>query len=75
MAFDVKEMVEDIVEKIKKDPKLLSEFKDDPAKVLSTLTGLSIPEEQLQAVITAVKAKITTDDVADKLGALGKFLK
>ena len=69
MAF-IKDKIEDIVEKIKKDPKLLQKFKDEPIKTVEGLIGIDLPDDQIEKIVDAVKAKINLDKVGDLLGGL-----
>ena len=71
MAFDIKEKIEDIVEKIQKNPALLKKFNAEPVKVVDELVGIDLPDELIVKVVNGVKAKITMDKVGDALGALG----
>ena len=71
MAFDIKEKIEEIVEKIKKNPALLKKFNTEPVKVVEELVGFDLPDELIEKVGDGVKAKITMDTVRDALGALG----
>lgn len=66
----IKDKIEDVVEKIKKDPKLLQKFKDDPIKTVEGLIGIDLPDEQIEKIVDAVKAKISLDKVGDLLGGL-----
>ena len=52
----IKDKIEDIVEKIKKDPKLLQKFKDDPIKTVEGLIGIDLPDDQIMKIVDAVKA-------------------
>lgn len=71
MAFDIKEKIEDIVEKIQKNPALLKKFNSEPVKVVEELVGIDLPDELIEKVVDGVKAKIAMDKVSDALGALG----
>jgi len=71
MAFDIKETVNDLVGKIQNDPKLLQQFKTEPVKVIETLIGIDLPDDQIEKVVELVKAKIDLDKVGDLLGGLG----
>lgn len=71
MAIDIKEKVEDLVEKIQKNPALLKKFNAEPVKVVEELIGIDLPDDLVEKVIDGVKAKITMDKVGDALGALG----
>jgi hypothetical protein len=75
MSFDLKKKAEEVVDKLKKDPKLLKEFEKDPVKALEKLSGIDLPDEQLKPVIAAVKAKLATGEAAELLGKLGKAFK
>ena len=66
----IKDKIEDIVEKIKKDPKLLEKFKKDPIKTVEGLIGIDLPDDQIMKIVEAVKAKISIDKVGDLLGGL-----
>lgn len=70
--MDLKKMAEELVDKIKSNPKLLSRFKEEPVKVIEELTGLDLPDDQLKQVADLVKAKIDLDKVGDFLGGLFK---
>ena len=71
MAVDIREKIEDIVEKIQKNPALLKKFKTDPVKVVEELIGIDLPDELIEKVIDGVKAKVTMDQVGDALEMLG----
>ena len=71
MAIDIKEKIEDLVEKIQKNPAMLKKFKTDPVKVVEELVGIDLPDEMIEKVVDGIKAKITADKVGDALGALG----
>lgn len=66
----IKDKIEDIVEKIKKDPKLLQKFKDEPIKTVEGLIGIDLSDDQIEKIVDAVKAKINLDKVGDLLGGL-----
>ena len=71
MAFDIKAKINEIVEKIQKNPALLKKFQSDPVKVVEELVGIDLPDELIEKVVEGVKAKITMDKVGDALGAIG----
>lgn len=68
--MDIKAKVDEIVNKVKKDPALLKKFTSDPAGAIKELTGLDIPKEQLDSVVSAVKAKLGADALGGALGGL-----
>ena len=59
--LDIKAKIEETVNKLKNDPKLMEEFKKDPVKAVESVIGIDLPDEQINAVITAVKGKIGLD--------------
>lgn len=70
--MDIKKKVEELVEKVQKNPKLLKEFKEDPVKVVEELTGLDLPDDDIKKLAELVKAKLDLDKVGDLLGGLFK---
>lgn len=71
MAFDIKAKVEEIVEKLKSDDELMALFKKDPVAALEKITGIDLPNDKIDAVVDAVKAKIGLDNIGDALKGLG----
>ena len=69
--MDIKAKIQEIVDKIKADPQLLSKFEKDPITVVEQLLGVDLPNDQLQGVVDAVKAKINVDKLGGMLGGLG----
>ena len=74
MNFVVKAKIEELVEKIQKDPALLKRFQTDPIKTVESLLGVDLPDEKLQPLVTGIKAKLTAGDIGDVLGGLKKLL-
>ena len=68
--MDIKKKIEELVEKIQKNPALLKKFNTEPVKVVEELVGIDLPDELIEKVVDGVKAKITMDKVGDALGAL-----
>lgn len=67
----LKDKVEEIVEKIKSDKNIAAKFQKDPISLVEELLGVDLPNEQLEQVVKAVKAKVDLDKVGDLLGGLG----
>lgn len=53
--MDLKEKVTEVVEKIKKDPGLLSEFQKDPVKTVEKVVGMDLPDELIEKIIDGIK--------------------
>lgn len=66
----IKEQVESVVKKIQSDDKLLEQFKKEPVKTVENLTGIDLPDDQIQKVVDGIKAKLTINDIGDALGGL-----
>ncbi len=73
--MDIKAKVEEIVKKIMADKDILAKFQKDPVSVVEELVGIDLPNDQLEPVVDAVKAKITADKIGDVLGGLGGLFK
>lgn len=70
---ELKEKVEEIVEKIKNDKDIATKFQQDPTSVVEELLGIDLPNDQINALVDAIKAKIDLDKVGSVLGGLGKL--
>ena len=71
--MDIMAKINEIVDKIKKDPDLLKKFKTEPVKVIESLIGVDLPDDQITALVEGVKTKIDLDnlgDIGDLLGGL-----
>jgi hypothetical protein len=72
--MDIKELIKDkvdgIVDKIKSDKTLMARFKSEPVKVVEELVGIDLPDDQIEKLVEAVKAKINLDKVGGLLGGL-----
>ena len=69
---NIKEKIEEIVEKVKNDKDFAEKFKEDPIKALEGVIGIDLPDEKINDIIDAVKAKIKLDDskIIDKIKGL-----
>lgn len=67
---DIKEKVEEVVEKIKNDDKLLEQFKKEPIKTVEELAGVDLPDDKLEKVVELVKQRVDAGK-----GGLGEKLK
>ena len=72
--MDIKELIKDkldeIVNKIKSDKTLMTRFQSEPVKVVEELVGMDLPDDQIEKLADAVKAKIDLDKVGSLLGGL-----
>ena len=66
--MDIKGKIEEITDKVKNDKNFASNFKNDPIKAVEGVMGIDLPDDKIKSVVEAVKAKISVDDVKDKIG-------
>lgn len=71
MGFDIKAKVEEIIKKIQGDPDMMNNFQKDPTKTVEGLVGVDLPDDQINPVVDAVKAKLTVDNLGGIAGKLG----
>ena len=69
---NIKEKIEEIVNKVKNDKDFASKFKAEPIKAIEDIIGVDLPDDKINEIITAVKAKISLDDnkIVDKIKGL-----
>ena len=73
--MDFKKKVEELVEKIQKNPKILEDFQKNPIKVIEDIVGIDLPDDDVKKLAELVKAKIDMDKVGNLLGGLGGLFK
>ncbi|MBE6541612.1 MAG: hypothetical protein E7672_04115 [Ruminococcaceae bacterium] len=69
----IKEKIEEIVEKLMNDDALKARFKKEPIKVVEELIGIDLPDDKIEKIVDGVKAKISIDKLDDALSALKKL--
>lgn len=74
--MDIKEKIEEIVKKIKNDKNFEKEFKQNPIKSVENILGVDLPDDKINAIVDGIKAKISVDDMKNKIGGIfGKIKK
>ena len=71
--MDIKAKIEEIVKKLLSDKKLMEKFDRTPASVIEELVGIDLPDDQVNQLVTGIKAKLKLDQVGDVLGGIGKL--
>ncbi|MFD0958001.1 hypothetical protein [Paenibacillus chungangensis] len=71
--MDMKAKIEEVVTKIKEDKEFSSKFMNDPVSAIESVIGIDLPNDQINALIDGVKAKITADKAGDMLGSIKKL--
>ena len=73
---NISDNIKNIVNKIKNDKNFEKEFKNNPVKAVGGILGVDLPDDKIMQIVDAIKAKISADDVKDKIGDIfGKFKK
>jgi hypothetical protein len=70
--MDIKAKIDEIVKKVKSDEKFGAKFKENPVKAVEGLLGVDLPDEQIESVVSGVKAKLKLDKVGEDGGLLDK---
>lgn len=71
--MDIKEKIEEIVNKVKSDKDFASKFASDPVKAIESVLGVDLPNDQIKALIDGVKAKVSIDQAGSLLGSMKKL--
>ena len=66
----LKDKLDEIVDKVKNDKNIAAKFQKDPIATVESLVGMDLPDDQIKALVDAVKAKVNLDKVGDALGSL-----
>ena len=69
--MDIKAKANELIEKIKNDPALLGQFRENPVKIVEALIGMDLPDDQIRQLAELVKAKIDLDKAGSLLKGLG----
>lgn len=73
--MDIQKIINDVLAKLQGDDNLIAKFKAEPTKTLESLIGIDLPDEQIDAVVKGVLAKINVDEVASKAGGIIGWVK
>ena len=71
--MDIKATVEKAVKKLMDNPALLKKFEKEPVKVIEELVGVDLPDDLVNQLVDAIKAKIAAEKMGDALQGLGKL--
>ncbi len=71
--MNIKEKIEEIVEKIKSDKGFAAKFTSDPVKAIESILGVDLPDDQINSIIDGVKAKVNLDKASGLLGKVKKL--
>lgn len=62
---EIKDKIEEVVEKLKADPSLMTQFKTEPVKALEKIFEVDLPDDIINKVIDGVKARLAGEAVKD----------
>ena len=71
--MDIKAKAEEIISKIKSDGNIKDNFEKDPVKTVEGILGVDLPDDIINNIVEAVKAKLSADSIggiASKIGGL-----
>ncbi|MDD2363675.1 MAG: hypothetical protein PHZ16_02575 [Eubacteriales bacterium] len=63
--MDIKAKIDEIVKKVKSDDAFAEKFKKDPVKAVEGVLGVDLPDEQINSLVSGVKAKLKLDGKGD----------
>lgn len=66
----LKDKIDEIIEKIKNDKAIAAKFQADPISTAEELIGIDLPNDQLEALVDGIKAKVNLDKLTGGLGKL-----
>ncbi len=73
--MDIQKIITEVLEKLNADDGLKTNFLENPTKVLEKLIGIDLPDEQIDAIIKGIMAKLNVDETLDKAKGLMGALK
>ena len=68
--MELQEIITKVVKTLTENEDLLKAFLDNPTKVLEKTFKVDLPDNQINAVVDAVKAKINVDNALDAVSKL-----
>lgn len=68
--MDIKAKIDEIVDKVKNDKTIGEKFAKDPISTIEELIGIDLPNDQIEQVAEAVKAKVNLDKIGGMFGGL-----
>ena len=68
--MDIQKIITEALEALQNNEDLRKLFDVDPVKALENILHIDLPDEKINAVIEAIKAKLTLDDAKEIAGKL-----
>ena len=67
---NIKEKIEEIVDKVKNDPDFATKFQENPVKAAEEIVGVDLPDDKINGMLETIQAKINLDNAG---GIFGKI--
>ena len=68
--MDIQKIITEAVKLLTENEEMLKAFNKNPAKTLESLLHIDLPDDQVNAVVAGIKAKLGLDDVLEMAGKL-----
>ncbi len=63
--MDIKEKINEVVEKVTSDKDMKEKFEKDPIKAIEEVLGVDLPDDAVEKIVDGVKAKVAVDSISD----------
>ena len=67
---EIRDLIKKLADKVQSDDEIKALFKKDPIKAVEKILGVDLPDEQINAIVAGVKAKLGLDDAMEIAGKL-----
>ena len=71
--MDMKEKIQEAIEKITTDDSLKELFRKEPIKAVEKVLGVDLPDDIVEKVVQGVKAKLSVDKLSGAVDSLKKL--
>lgn len=68
--MDIKNLIDTVMEKVSENDDVKDRFMKNPIETVEALLGMDLPDEQINGVVEAIKAKLGADVVGDAVDKL-----
>ena len=63
--MDIKEKINEVVEKVTSNKDMKEKFEKDPIKAIEEVLGVDLPDDAIEKIVDGVKAKVAVDSISD----------
>ena len=63
--MDIKEKINEVVEKVTSNKDMKEKFEKDPVKAIEEVLGVDLPDDAVEKIVDGVKAKVAVDSISD----------